>query len=254
MNRLIDHAVRLQELGYWPLIISPMSKIPTERFRGRDPPSRDELIRQLRRNSRFNIAVRLPGLLAMDADDEQARQVIKQYDTPFIQRTPSNGEHRLFRLRDGIRANCRQKVGGIGLDIKTGENSFLMLSPSTLPHGRYESIGQLVPPEQLPEIDITPFQKEPQPKPQLRRPLIETPDMNRVYRYLDKCDVSVSGNHGHRTFFGVCCRLLRAFPWLEWDAFVSAVAYYSEHRSDPPWSEKEQFHKATDAWRKERLS
>jgi hypothetical protein len=248
------NVLKLSELGYWPLLIVENTKRPLEKFKARSPPDRDELLRRLRQRPRLNIAIRLPGLIALDADDEAAKEIIRRYETPFVQSSANGGEHRLFRLQEGVVTTCRQKVNGIGFDIKTGANSYLMLSPSQIEGRRYELLGELPAPDQLPEIDITPFQKEERSGPQQMRssPIIETSDMGRVYKYLDKCDIAVSGNHGHRTFFGVCCRILRAFPWLSWEQYVSVATYYSDHRSDPSWKPSEVLHKCQDSWRKER--
>ncbi len=79
------------------------------------------------------------------------------------------------------------------------------------------------------------------------------PDVERVYRYIEKAEPAVSGQNGHGKFFGLCCRTLRTFPGLSYNAFVQAMTQYSA-RCLPPWSPKEIEHKCQDAWQKVRES
>src|SRR3954465_1199003 len=99
--RLLDHANRLVDHGFMPLVIQRNSKKPLAPFAGRPPPTREELVDQLRQEPRANIAIRLPSLIACDADDDQAKDILSTFPDTLTQTTPRGGEHRLYRLPPG---------------------------------------------------------------------------------------------------------------------------------------------------------
>jgi len=248
MNR-IEHAARLCE-HYWPLIIRPNSKAPVDAFRNKAPPDVDRVIWELRRNPTLNIAIRLPWLVALDADDEPAKAIIRQHETPFIQATPSGGEHRLFRLPEGITANCRTRIGGIGLDLKTGQNSYLMMDFSRIDGIRYQ-LSDLVGPHDLPELDVTPFRREeppiePKPKnhpPDYARTLAWAADV--LYREY----FSFEHAGGDLGLFKAACFLIQRARLRPEDARDLLRQWNQSANVDVPWPDSRLAYKLREAER-----
>ena len=68
---------------------------------------------------------------------------------------------------------------------------------------------------------------------------------DRILRYLDKCAPSVAGAGGHAQTYTVACTLYNGFA-LTVDATLDYLRMYNE-RCQPPWSEQELEHKASQA-------
>jgi hypothetical protein len=235
------------------------AKVPEESwkpYQKRRPPP-EELRALFRR--RMNIAIPTGfvddaglNLVFVDLDSPQALHEARGRfpPTPIVTET-RRGLQLGFRHPSEPVPN-RVKAEGL-FDVR-GDGGYVVAPPSLHPSGvRYRRLGDWLA-GNIPTFDPTwlPPREEVKKATRASTPLVRSPDLDRVRRYLDKADIAVSGRGGHRQFFAVCCRTLRAFPWLTWDQFVDAMTYYSDHRSDPPWTPKEILHKCQDSWRKER--
>jgi hypothetical protein len=207
MNTL-DTAEHAIEKGLSVLLIERDSKIPKYPFRNQPPLSMDRLRRLYKRG--MNIAIRLPGLAALDADDQAGLDRIRSLpESPITQITPHLGEHRVFQLPEGLKLNCRQRMFGVGYDLKTGENSFLMLSPSRVEGKAYRLLGELVPAEELPE-----FNPEWLPKPkEIARPppvsSLVSRNIEGVRKYISHI-FAVNQSGGHNDCYRAACKLADA--------------------------------------------
>lgn len=221
--------------------------------RNRAPPEQLREMFATRRNIAIATGAAVSDIIFVDLDSQEALHEANK--SGWIGLTPIVSETRRG-LQLGFRppsVPVRNAVKLDGLFDIRSDGGYVVAPSSLHPSGfRYRRLGDWLS-DNIPTLPEELIPKEVKREEPIQKPLIETPDLGRVYKYLDKCDMSVSGNGGHRTFFGVCCRLLRAFPWLSWDQFVSAATYYSDHRSDPSWKPSEIFHKCQDSWRKERM-
>ena len=71
------------------------------------------------------------------------------------------------------------------------------------------------------------------------------PLRERIERYIAACPPAISGQHGHDRTFRVACILVQGFDLSLKDAF-SFLARYNQ-RCEPPWTERELYHKLRDA-------
>jgi hypothetical protein len=187
-------------------------------------------------------------ILALDLDRKELLGTLS-IDTATTIVETAKGFHLWYRGVIGNHVNFR---GHLGIDIR-GRGGYVV-APCSYNAERefvYRYITPLREPCKLATFDPDWF---PDLRIEVKRQVAETvlpPDMERVYRYVDKAEPAVSGEGGHVRFFGLCCRTLRAFPWLNYEQFFQAMACYSV-RCLPPWSLKEIEHKCQDAWRKER--
>jgi hypothetical protein len=67
----------------------------------------------------------------------------------------------------------------------------------------------------------------------------------RIERYIDACPPAISGQNGHDQTFRLACILVQGFDLSPDDAF-SFLSRYNQ-RCEPPWSERELWHKLADA-------
>lgn len=68
---------------------------------------------------------------------------------------------------------------------------------------------------------------------------------DRIQRYLDSCPPAISGSGGHSQTFFVACRLANGFC-LDESQVLEWLTVYNQ-KCDPPWSERELAHKASQA-------
>jgi hypothetical protein len=236
MNTL-DTAEHAIEKGLSVLLNEEGGKRPIRRFKGTPPMTREELRRLYRKG--MNISIRLGGLVALDADDEEARDRLHQLpDTPLTQESP-RGEHRVYRLPSGLILNCRQRIAGVGLDLKSGANSFLMLSPSQVGGKPYRLLGDIVRPEELPEFDTAwlPQERKPRPPP---ISLVRDRTVEWARRVLHEEYYSIEGCGGDTGLFKAACFLIQRacldhrtalHLLLEWNADgIHAIPSWPEAR------------------------
>jgi hypothetical protein len=237
-----DTGEQLIEEGHSVLLIERGGKRPIQAFKDTPPLTKEAFRRRFRDG--MNLAIRLPGLVALDADDEEARERLQGCDeSPITQSTP-HGEHRVFRLPERLILNCRQRMFGCGYDMKTGTNAFLMFSPSQVNGRQYQLIGEIVPPDELPE-----FQPEWLPKDrkeQARASSLVSHNRLAVRKWVSHV-FSVSGAGGHKQCYRACCRLVDA--GLNWSEAWEEVCLWNSTNAEPPWSERELLHKLSDAWK-----
>jgi hypothetical protein len=67
----------------------------------------------------------------------------------------------------------------------------------------------------------------------------------RIERYVDACPPAISGQRGHDQTFRVACILVQGFDLSPEDAFFFLARY--NQRCEPPWAERELWHKLRDA-------
>jgi hypothetical protein len=199
----------------------------------------------------------LSRISVLDCDSPEAADWVAENFEPTVwwqESASAVGRHYPYFDPDG-RLPIKINLLNIGLDTRS-RNAQIVASPSYSRQQRRRWIrhGPLVRPEELPLMPTDWLADATRATEIVVRPeeTVETPDMKRVFHYLDKCDRAVQGNNGSARFFGACCRILRAFDWLSWDSFVSAATHFSDTRSDPSFSTAEILHKCQDSWRKER--
>ena len=67
----------------------------------------------------------------------------------------------------------------------------------------------------------------------------------RIHKYLDACELAISGKGGHKTTYRIACHIVQGFG-LDREAALKAMRYYNQ-KCEPPWSEKELQHKIDGA-------
>lgn len=235
----------LREMGYHLVPILPLGKAPFLPWKGLQT-TRREIDRWLEMEPRMNLAIHTgrSGVVAVDADDEEALGVLRREypPSPFSQRTPRGGEHRLYRAEFEVPPAVRLR--GLKLDVRAGA-SLLMMAPSRSPSGKWELIGEVVRPSELPPISPSLVLR---PK-TVSQPVVERggPSLQRALRYAEIADPAVSGQNGHGRTFWLACRLLKVFPLLTRDELLVCLRAFNT-RCRPPWSEAELRHKVASAW------
>jgi hypothetical protein len=189
-------------------------------------------------------------ILALDLDRKELLDELRgsiDTDTTIVE--TAKGYHLWYR---GVIGNHVKFRGHQGIDIR-GRGGYVV-APWSFNAEKdfiYRYLTPLREPCKLALFDPDWF---PDLRQAVKRRVVETagvPDMERVFRYVDKAEPAVSGQGGHSRFYGLCCRTLRTFPWLNYKQLVQAMACYSV-RCLPPWSPKEIEHKCQDAWPTER--
>lgn len=74
----------------------------------------------------------------------------------------------------------------------------------------------------------------------------ESPVLERASKYVAKMDPAISGSNGHGACYKVACALVLGFALTTDEAYHIIASEYNQ-RCDPPWSEKEIWHKVNSA-------
>ena len=200
----------------------------------------------------LNIAIHAgkSGVVVLDCDTaEAAAWVAERFPpSPMTAATPRGGIHHYYRS-PAVPPPIRHDVLGLGLDVQSGP-SLLLASPSwSQEHGlRWRWIGEVVPPETLPEFPVGLIREEPRPEPKtppLHPDRVAVGPIRDVTRWIMGVP-SVQGEHGSNGCFKVACRLVDA--GFSWEEAMPWLRTWNERVPRPPWSEAELAHKLNDAF------
>jgi hypothetical protein len=251
-----DERHRLLEAGYRTVHLIPGGKTPESVGWQRRGCSLLEIEEDFQADPYGNNGVQMGSalagtpILALDLDRKELLDEMRSSldtDTTIIE--TAKGYHLWYR---GVIGNHVNFHGHRGVDIR-GQGGYVV-APWSFNAERdfiYRYLTPLREPQKLAQWDPDWF---PDLRQQVKRQVVEVispPDMERVYRYVDKAEPAISGQNGHGRTFGLACRLVRTFPWLTFDGLMLALRRYSL-RCEPSWSEKELVHKATQAMERAR--
>ena len=250
---MIDHALRYAAHG-WP-VLALIGKVPPADTDGVYAATTDpDRIRRMFAHPGLNVGIALHHHLVVDVDIKHdgprwlAERRRKLHGLTLTCKTGGGGYHFYFALPPGELRGMICK----GVDLRRGAGQYVVAPPSIhLVTGcQYEWIRT--------------WPNRPQPVPgwlleQVRRPVarpIETYNMRRsqsvaferAVRYLQRCDVAISGSGGHHTTFNVCLKLAANFPELDFEYLWILLSDWNQQCS-PPWNETELRHKLNDALR-----
>jgi hypothetical protein len=165
-------------------------------------------------------------------------------------KTGGGGWHLYFRLPEG---ELRGEIVK-GVDLRRGPGQYVCAPPSVHPvTGAYYEWVRQWPSEPAP---MPPWLLELCRRPPVRawsttprdERLARGNAFQRAARYLDRCDVAISGAGGHRQTFTVCLKVVSQFSELSRDEVWILLSDWNR-RCLPPWSERELEHKIDDALR-----
>lgn len=206
-----------------------------------------------------NIGLAMGGasrLVAVDIDGPEGLATLTRLEAqhgtlPFTLTSRSGrvdgGEHRFFRVSDGDAVDrLKNRASHIGpkVDIRTTGGQ-VVAPPSLHKSGnRYAWIDRGVPVAVLPAWLYDLATHDPLPA-QVERPPHEPDVVSRARAYVSKIHGAVSGRGGHSHTLLVAEHLVRGFELPD----SSAMALLSEwnRTCDPPWSERELWHKVREA-------
>lgn len=245
----------------WPVI--PLAgKVPTVDHGAHDATTEVATIRALwRRHPDANVGVTLPDLVVVDVDAKHQGPAWLREHAHLLRgvtltcKTGGGGWHFYFRRPEGV------ELRGMivkGVDLRRGAGHYVVAPPSVHPvtGAFYEWITKWPsePTVMLPWLLELCRRPDPVARPVAhydRR--LRSNGFQRAARYLDKCDVAVSGSGGHNTTFAACLKLVGSFPELTEDELWILISDWNQ-RCQPPWNERELRHKLDDALRSARRS
>lgn len=197
-------------------------------------------------------------LVALDIDprhggDDSLASLADMPDT-LTARTGSGGEHRIFRVPDGLDIDLLSNsasVVGPGLDLRTTGGQ-IVAAPSRTLSGSYEWVDLDAKIADLPHWLYRLSLAEPEPDPAPRPPIqISTSNIvDRARKYVSRIDGAMSGSRGHPTTFKVAIALVRGFN-LSHETALMLLREYNE-RCRPKWKESDLRHKVNEAATKSR--
>ncbi len=206
-----------------------------------------------------------PGQSGLDQWD-QLQSIYGKFPDTVIQQTPSGGKHVLvaYPQDPAIRIGNRRGLSLKGkitqafphIDVR-GDNGYILAAPSWGPLGNQYvwEAGQSpeeVPLAQLPEawLEVLCHRTGERPQNSVLPEDKDWPDLKlrikRARAYLMTMDAAVAGTGGHDQAFTVAFTLIRGFVLPEDEAYDLMMSVYNPI-CQPPWSEKEIWHKITDA-------
>ncbi len=253
---MYDAAIWYQEVGFNVIPIQPAKlgnpesgKAPLQKWRNKGPLSDPELRRHFL-NTGNNIAVETgfcSGLVVVDTDSREGdKYAIQQCaHTGWVVETGGGGRHYWYKLPLNVIVRNRQKINGLGLDLR-GDGGYVVAPPSKHYSGRqYRWLKQ----EVLPEYDPNWFPENKQPvSPGWK---IETNDIVertfRARRYISKIK-SVTGEGGDKALFKAACVLIQRFEMEPAEA-LEELRIWNTFCSDPPWPESRLHYKVQEALR-----
>jgi hypothetical protein len=262
----LEAALSYAALGWRVLPCEPNGKRPLGRLvpRGLHDATTDEatIRRWWAECPTANVAIEATGLVVIDVDvaagkrgDRALAELVRDHGPlgwSLSATTPRGGIHHYFRAPAGARFKNAVEELGAGLDVRAA-GSYCLAAGSTVGGGiyRWMTDGAVLsePADWL--VELLPDREPERPAaPSFagewdRRTLSS---VERCLRYVDKMPPAISGSGGHAAFFRVACVAVRGFS-LPDDAAIEVLRYFSAHRSEPPWSEREIHHKLVQAKR-----
>ena len=264
-----DAAVRYATAGYKVFPLSP----------GRKPGPHGALVphgvrdatddvatvrRWFSRESSANLGLACDGLIVIDCDPGNTWsgfERLRAEDAYPMQSTPRGGVHFVFRRPEGKAWGNSQNRVSTKIDTRT-DGGYIVADPSRTVddpnertvEGEYAFESPLPPKDELPyppdwlvdELDAV-FA----PKPLMLPPPVGVPSVasdvtERAIAYLAACPPALSGQGGHNQTFAVTQALVHGFC-LEPEAAMRLLQEHYNPRCEPPWSEKELWHKVDSA-------
>lgn len=249
MRQVYDHAHRLLDYGFVPVVAEPGGKRPLHPKWQELRPTHSDIDEWFSLLPNANLAIHTGAsrVSVFDCDTQQARDWCREHlpETPWHQVTPRGGVHIPVYDPEGELPN-RLNLFRIGLDLRA-KASVIVSSPSYSQERRchWKLVGELCRPEELPRIPKGIIQVQPQQKPLS----LVSPHRRSLMRYISYIH-AVSGQGGHNAAFRCACKIADQVEdireglaiFLEWNA-TNAI---------PPFSEKEASHKIEDAYRRKR--
>lgn len=203
-----------------------------------------------------NVGIALPALVVVDVDQKHdgpawlREHADRLRGVTLTCRTGGGGWHLYFFRPEGVELRG-QIVKGV--DLRRGAGHYVVAPPSVHPETGcvYEWVRQWrSEPVSLPSW-LLELCRRPEPVARPAAQYDRRPRSNafeRAARYLEKCDVAISGSGGHNATFAACLKLVGSFPELVEDECLIMLSDWNQ-RCHPPWSEKELAHKLSDALR-----
>jgi hypothetical protein len=209
-----------------------------------------------RRHPDANVGVTLPGLVVVDVDQKHKGPAWLRENAARLRvvtltaKTGGGGWHLYFRRPEGI------ELRGMivkGVDLRRGAGHYVVAPPSI--HPETGCIYEWIPkwPSEPVSLPLWLLEQCRRPEPVVRSVAhydrrLRSNAFQRAARYLDKCDVAISGAGGHNTTFAACLKLVGSFPELTEDECWILIGDWNQ-RCRPPWNERELRHKLDDAMR-----
>jgi len=224
------------------------------------------LTAEFEKHPEFNIGLRLGpagGLVDVEADnDAEERLYADLFDGVEPPITPTfksrRGKHRLFRFDDRLEATGKAVVkyrGQLGIRIGCNGKGCHSLVPPSYADGAIRewlpglSLGEVNPPPLPQQVvrRIVEAAGKASSNGKARGPQRPADDkiVERARKYLAAMPFAVSGEHGHDKTFAAACALILGFA-LSADQAYPLLAEFNE-RCEPPWSDKELWHKLREA-------
>lgn len=282
MTSVLKTALRLLKQGFWPVPLRELgesySLVGEERIsKGKEPispqwglqkPSEAFLKAAYDKRPKGGLGIRLGpmgGLVDVEIDgmgvgDETLSQLMGGDVPETIGWDSRRGPHRLFAWDDRCmlldnRGKPRNVIHFSGLEIRFGTDAQLQSAcPPTLSEdGKPRTWHKTKTLATLPDIFFENLDDWLR-KIERRRIAVTIPRLvpsgeveKRAVAYLEKCPPAVSGANGHTTTIVTAIKVGPGFDLPEETAFRLLRDYYSP-RCDPPWTEKEVWHKVEDAY------
>ena len=236
----LQAALQMKGTGYEIVLLRDQSKAAFfKAWNQREPLSRFEIQAQMRRRL-FNIGIWLKGILIVDLDNKDLEWgKAHGIESPMIART-ARGFHLYFQ-------HCLDppKSGKFeGGDIKM--TGYIVAPPSVVKGWRYEWIGKVLAPDQLPPAPDLLKQEELLPKPRIQRVLEipETAKIEGMRKWIGKVH-AVEGEGGDSNTFRVAmkiCAIVRDFHLA-----LAELELWNETNAHPQWNVDQMKHKIASA-------
>lgn len=164
--------------------------------------------------------------------------------------TPSGGSHFYFAPPAGDRIN--RTIGRFAPHIDVlGWGGYAVAPPSKVEGvGDYEWVTERDPVEpsawvaaRMQELSKPETSKEPVVSPRWTKEVVDVAE--RARRYVEAMQIAISGAGGHNALFAVACTVSVGFA-LPDPVAIELLRYYSA-KCQPPWTERELFHKLNQA-------
>ena len=250
---MYEEAKKYQEEGFRVIPIQPAElgnpesgKAPLIKWRNRGPLSDPELRRYFL-EQKANIGIVTGKEVVIDCDSQEGFEHAMEVCDPtgWIVETGGGGRHLWYRVPEGVVVKNRQKINGLGLDIR-GEGGLVVVPPSKHYSGNEYRWRMR---ETLSEYNHNWFAQYEYPMPANWK--IKTSDIEertlRARRYISKIK-SVAGEGGDKALFRAACVLVQRFE-MEPQEALEELKIWNHFCADPTWSEERLKYKCMEAYR-----
>lgn len=260
---MIEHALKLAEIGFHVLPVSPNSKIPAlKNFPEKASRDAETIKRWWKKNPKFNVGISTTkfndgeGLVVIDVDDKNGKcgseEVLKlelqgfEFPKTYTQTTPSGGTHYFYRTKSALKQGVSVLAPGIDIRSKGGQ---VVGAGSTINGVPYTSDDNPI--AELPDWIRERLGKAPKEKvssQEAKAPVNGEYAVERAIFYLThEAPVSVEGEGGDQTAFRVACHI-KDMGIEHRKAYVLMSEYWNPNCL-PPWSTEELFNKVENAFK-----